>query len=614
MRQSMCMRAMVIILLCWSVMAFGSVPMGVDLAKLQGWDIVVAKDAIESEKYAAKEFQGFFEQASGLQLPIVHDTNSPQHHIFIGSGKAMQASGVGFSVADFGPEDLRIVVRNENIAIAGGVPRGTLYGVYTFLEDYVGVRFLTANHTYVPPVGSYRLVAPVDRFYHPPFGKVRIAGYLMPWQNPVFGVRTRTSSLSTSDEKLGGVTPYGVINHTFYRQLPAEKYAKDHPEYFCLFDGERLTDPGTHLQGNNPCYASPDVLDIITKSVLDEIEGPKGLAAGRLNYAVSQNDSAWTYCRCDKCAAIDKREGSSMGVLLDFVNKVADRVAAVHPNVNVGTLSYFYSRKPPATIKPRSNVEIWLCSIECCQMHALNDPNCPENVMFMRDLERWRKIADHLSFWTYNVNFYDYLLPYPNLRAIEANVRLLAEFGGEGVFMQCSDKSSTEMSDLRCYVISSLLWDPSRNVDQLVDEFTRLHYGNAAPCVRQFINRVQNHYRAAGTHNASNMAGRWDLPVDLNVAMAGVDDFERAVKAAENETVRLRVEEASICAYRAAIEPVWKLGKDEKIDAKTAGQMRPLAAKFFSLCKEYGLSDLVAAKQQSIEAILAEAKTNASTE
>ena len=45
---------------------------GVDLAAMQGWDIVVADDAIASEIYAAEEFQEFFSQASGVKLPIVH--------------------------------------------------------------------------------------------------------------------------------------------------------------------------------------------------------------------------------------------------------------------------------------------------------------------------------------------------------------------------------------------------------------------------------------------------------------------------------------------------------------------------------------------------------------
>ena len=102
---------------------------GVNLAAMQGWDIVVSADAIPSEKYAAEEFQEFFAEASGIRLSIVTSVDRPDRHIFIGPGESLHSSPIGFGVNDLGGEDLRIVVRNGNIAIAGGRPRGTLYGV-----------------------------------------------------------------------------------------------------------------------------------------------------------------------------------------------------------------------------------------------------------------------------------------------------------------------------------------------------------------------------------------------------------------------------------------------------------------------------------------------------
>ena len=148
--------------------AWADVPRGVDLASLESWDIVVAEGAIASESYAAEQFQHFVAKATGHTLPIVKQTQRPDRHVFIGPGKPMRESKLGFSTDGFGPEDLRIVIRDEAIVIAGGRPRGTLYGVYVFLEDYFGARFLTAEHTHVPPVGTWRVVGPVDRFYHPP--------------------------------------------------------------------------------------------------------------------------------------------------------------------------------------------------------------------------------------------------------------------------------------------------------------------------------------------------------------------------------------------------------------------------------------------------------------
>ena len=111
---------------CGVVPAIAKIPQGVNLAQLNGWDIVVADDAIASEKYAAQEFHEFFRRAGGVTLPIVRKISRLDKHVFIGPGQAMRSSNVAFSIEDFGDEDLRIIIRDGNIAIAGGRPRGTL--------------------------------------------------------------------------------------------------------------------------------------------------------------------------------------------------------------------------------------------------------------------------------------------------------------------------------------------------------------------------------------------------------------------------------------------------------------------------------------------------------
>lgn len=123
-----------------------------ELGDLRRWDIAIPSNAAPSEIYAAAELQRWLEPALGVRLPIITSPTRRGRHVFVGTGGGMRRSSAGFDPADLGPEDLRIVIRADNIAIAGGGPRGTLYGVYTFLEDYLGVRFLTADHTVTPPL------------------------------------------------------------------------------------------------------------------------------------------------------------------------------------------------------------------------------------------------------------------------------------------------------------------------------------------------------------------------------------------------------------------------------------------------------------------------------
>lgn len=559
-------------------------------ARMANWDIVIAADAPPGVGYAAEEFRVFFDQATGHLLPIVTQTDRRQRHVFIGPSAAMLASGVGFQTNDLGPDDLRIVVKEKNIAIAGGTPRGTIYGVYTYLEDYLGVRFLSPDHTHVPRLDASHRIAETNRIFRPVLGW-RYCYYGPSQHNHAFAVRLRNNAI-TDDPRLGGKNPWELINHATY--VSSSRYGKEHPEYFALVDGIRranVAEDNYGEGGTQPCLSNPNVKQLTIAAVL------KNLAQypNRVNISVSQNDNG-RYCRCDACQAIDDREGSQMGTVLELVNETAAAVEREHPGTRVGTLAYRYSRKPPKLLRPRPNVDIQLCSIEACLLHPINDPNCPLNAAFCRDLSGWGGICDRVFVWNYNVNFRDYLLPCPNLRVIGPNIRYFAANGVRGLFMQAAGGAkATELNDLRNYLICNLMWDPARDERVLMEEFIVLHYGKAAPFIREYINLIHNNAQQRNLHH--NCFGRArDYGIDDDIAAQGLALFARAAVAAEDEVVRRRVEKASLCAYRAALEPLvdW-LGRfqtDEKaLRARPIPpeliKLRPVAQRFVELCDKY---------------------------
>jgi hypothetical protein len=276
-----------------------------------------------------------------------------------------------------------------------------------------------------------------------------------------------------------------------------------------------------------------------------------------------------------------------MGSLLEFVNAIADVVAREHPRTKVGTLSYWYTRRPPKTIKPRPNVQIQLSSIECCMIHPINDAQCEKNVQFCQDMDEWGKLTDEIFIWNYNTNFSNYLLPCPNLRVIEPNIRYFLARGAKGVFMQAAGNSTgAELSDLRNYVLANLLWDPTRSGQRLTDEFLDLHYGASAVPIRGFINRFHDHCESRGIHR--NCFGRAaDYGIDAAITQAALDAFAEASALAPNDAVRSRVAKASICAYRAAIEPVWDVSRRRPLEADQAARLRPQVKRLFELCTEH---------------------------
>ena len=122
-----------------------------DVRAMADWAIVVAESAIESEVYAAEEFRDFFAQATSYQLPIRSESVPGTKNVFIGASESLKKSNVAHALdREYGEEELRVIIAIDNIAIVGGRPRGVLYGVYQFLEQCMGMRFLDPDTTYVP--------------------------------------------------------------------------------------------------------------------------------------------------------------------------------------------------------------------------------------------------------------------------------------------------------------------------------------------------------------------------------------------------------------------------------------------------------------------------------
>jgi hypothetical protein len=531
------------------------------------WPIVIATDATPAERHAAEELRDILARASGMETKIVTSHDEPGAAIFLGKASGLKAD-------DLGEEGFRIRIADGRIDVAGGTPRGTLYGVYTFLEDELGVRFLTTDATHVPRIGPDQRLSSGEREFRPRFSW-RYSYYGANSAHPEFAARLRNNAV-TDRAELGGRSSWSLISHSVHQYVPVAKYGKEHPEYFSLVDGKRrsfMHDDQFEQGGTQPCFTNEEVKKLIIDGVLRRLERRHKTDG---NISISQNDNTM-YCRCDRCRAIDEREESHMGALLTLLNEAGDAVAHAHPGVFVGTLAYQFSRTPPRSMKPRPNVAIQLCSIEACQIHPLNDPSCPRNVAFCKDLEGWCKICEHVYVWNYNTNFTCYNAPCPNLDVIGPNVRFLAEHGVNGVFMQApGNAQNTELSELRNYLISRLLWDPKRDDRQIIDEFVTLYYGKAAGKVREYLTLIGETARKSGVHqNCFGSAAAYGITADT--ARQALQILEAGMAVADNDEIRRRVEKVSIAPRTVLIEAFarWVRSHQRQVTGGTPAKAPP---------------------------------------
>ncbi|NIA15606.1 MAG: DUF4838 domain-containing protein [Nitrospiraceae bacterium] len=569
-------------ILCVTAGIAGAVEGAITPAEMASWQIVCGSAATESEQYAASEFQTLFAGITGTTLDIVDKPSPGAGSVFIGPD-AVAASGEPTHTEALGEEGLRIRAVQNAVYVDGGRPRGTLYAVYEFFEEWCGARYLTYDHTYFPPDAASRSIPFGEHIYQPQFA-FRWSYYGETNRDPAFAARLHTNTVG-GDPKLGGITGFRLVSHNVAYLVPPSKYGKEHPEYYALVDGQRKLD--MHGGGPQLCMTNPEVLDIVVDAVLGEIE--KNPSARNINVAQMDNVG---YCTCDNCAAIDAREESHAGATLAFVNAVAERVEKTHPDVLISTYAYQYTRKPPKTLRARRNVMIQLCSIECCDFHAIDDPTCALNRTFCEDTAGWKEKAGHIFIWHYNTNFKGYLLPFPNLRAIGESVDYFAKNNGRGVFMQAAGNGfSTELSDLRNYVMSRCLWKPGRSSWDEAQEFCRLHYAEAAQPILDYLTYYHDLVDASGLHPTC-FPTESSLSINPDTARRIVGYFEEALALAKTDAVRARVEKASLCSLRAALSAsTMRLEYDNGVCRPRLDGLDPeLLNRYAALCEKYAVS------------------------
>ncbi len=147
----------------------------------------------------------------------------------------------------------------------------------------------------------------------------------------------------------------------------------------------------------------------------------------------------------------------------------------------VESLAYQYTRKPPKTIKPRDNVLIRLCTIECSYIQPLDGE---QNQKFAADIEGWSKLAKYLFIWDYTTNYNDYLGPHPNLRVLAPNVRYFVKHGAIGLF---EEGEGDDFCELKNWLLLRVMWEPNLDGEKLIGEFLSGYYGlEVAPLLKRY--------------------------------------------------------------------------------------------------------------------------------
>lgn len=485
--------------------------------------------AVDTEKYAAEQLEKYLKRTSDVFLGKCNDLMALREGEFV-IGRTCRSEDL-CAVYGLGPDGYYILCRGGKVYL-GGRDRGVIYAVFAFLEKFAGCRFFAPDEEYVPHLPRIEIPEGYEEHGTPVFflrDVLWATNFDIDWS---VKQRINRGHFRNFYGGTGGEVGFaGYFGHTL-GELAETGY--DAPE---------------------PCLTDENVYRTVLKNVRARLlENPQAAFV-----SISQNDD-FRVCTCEKCAAIDAEEESHAGTMIRFVNRIAEELEGEFPSVRFHTFAYQYTRKPPKYARPRHNVVVQLCPIECCAGHSVAECDTPtpapwatllSDRTFREDFLGWAAIAPALQIWDYSTNFHHYFSPFPNLYAFRGNIRFYAEHNVKGVLMQgiINTCHSGEFAELKAYLQAKLLWDPTvsdETYEGWIDEFLAHYYGKGWKHIRDYIDGLhelcKDRHFGIYYHPLRILPPEEGIPFMKQAKML----FSRAAKQAGDPVRRLRVMRSAV--------------------------------------------------------------------
>jgi hypothetical protein len=122
---------------------------------------------------------------------------------------------------------------------------------------------------------------------------------------------------------------------------------------------------------------------------------------------------------------------------------------------------------------------------------AINFPLCstqtPQEEKFVELLNKWHKYTGRVYIWDYINNFDDYFTPFPVFEIFQHRLRLYAQAGVQGVFMNGSGHEYSTFYRLKTHMLSMLLSDPNADWRTLLKEYCAETYPVTGNIIYDFL-------------------------------------------------------------------------------------------------------------------------------
>ena len=482
-------------------------------------EIVIPAKSTKVVRFAAKEAKMFLSEALGAEVPIVNAPSQGKSSLVLGMNAWSEA--VGLSTNQMVRDEFAIVPKGSRVYVFGRdcattdpewvllhggwgsvlFERGTMFGVYDFLERYAKARFYFPGElgTIVPKIAKIEVGESVS--VKPDF----TSRFMQAWHGTYMEDDKKGYNKTLNYFRLRYETFRIPCCHGSNGMMYTTRFGKSKPEYFALMqDGSRCTSVERISAAVHPgqlCWSSGVVeemyLDAASylKGESAEVRGiPSGYMKGKFawngncklrRYVDLMPQDGWTGCRCPKCNG--KKEGE---LVWPAITNIAWRLKREGIKGDIVNMAYSGCKAIPDYPFP-DNIQVMVAPVGPWSI------NCPD--LFEKEnaiVKGWAKKLGH-KVWLWNyANKWGVLvkkaagIPTPAPRAWAAYFKLLAPYI-DGAFVE-SETDRWFNNQLNYYIYSRICWNNNADVEAHLNEYFSDMFGKGAKPMADVFRRLED--------------------------------------------------------------------------------------------------------------------------
>jgi hypothetical protein len=460
--------------------------------------------------FAAEELRGHIERISGARLPLLFASEPVLDETLV----ILEPRRLEGEIQADGREDQFVLeTRGNRLVISGQSEMAVLYGVYQVLED-LGVRWFTPGEIglHVPaqptlPLPHYkaRAFAPSFRtreldlsgtrhthFDRNPARQPQLLQEYALWllRNRVHHKRVITTRHLPQPFGFGQGREFQ--GHNIRRTALRGAVFAEAPDRFALVTqaSERWGRDGVAKRreggATQICFTHPDNLATAIASVRAYFE----THPQHLTYPLGLEDHAGM-CECPGCI---KANGDVFPphdpnrLVWAFLNAVADGVATTFPTRKISVYSPYGSMtRPPAGMRVSSNIVAVAAQVTGNHL-PVTDPGNEQAASYLEHLRHTQAAGADIGIRTYTM-----YAGTPQPLAILDSVRTFHGLGAN--WYHCESMGRDEHRWIVTWALARLVWDVSRDPQELLREFCGTYYGAAGDLVLETLGMLDDTVR-----------------------------------------------------------------------------------------------------------------------